>query len=116
MKNQLFGPGFAAAGRYLASRLSGQWQLQFFALLFAVIVLALSPVNLEAQRAKHAPITTRWAKDVDITNPLPQMVRKDWLSLNGVWQFQSGLANEPIPASPLRSKIVVPFPVESLLS
>jgi beta-galactosidase/beta-glucuronidase len=95
--------------------------LQSFALLFVVIALALSPVNLEAQRAKHAPLTTRWAKDVDVTNPLPeyprpQMVRKDWLSLNGVWQFQSGLANEPIPASPLRSKIVVPFPVESLLS
>jgi hypothetical protein len=121
MKNRLFGPGFAATGRNPASRLSGQWHLQSFALLVVVIVLALSPLNLEAQRAKHAPITTRWAKDVDVTNPLPeyprpQMVRKDWLSLNGAWQFQSGFANEPIPASPLRSKIVVPFPVESVLS
>ena len=119
MKNRLFEPGFAATGRELASRLSRQ--LQSFVLLFVVVAFAFSSVNLEAQRAKRAAIATRWAKDVDVTNPLPeyprpQMVRKDWLSLNGIWQFQSGLADEPVPANPLRSKIVVPFPVESALS
>lgn len=118
MKNRLFGSGFAATGRELTPRLSAQ--LQSFVLLL-VIAVALSSVNLEAQRAKRAAISTRWAKDVDVTNPLPeyprpQMVRKDWLSLNVIWQFQSGLANEPVPANPLRSKIVVPYPVESALS
>ena len=81
MKNRLFGQGFAATGHNLASRPSRQWQLQSFALMFVVTVLALSSVSLEAQRAKRAAIATRWAKDVDVTNPLPeyprpQMVRK----------------------------------------
>lgn len=64
---------------------------------------------------------TRWAKDVDRTSPLPeypgpQMVRKDWLNLNGVWQFESGFADEPVPEGLLKSKIVVPFAPESALS
>jgi hypothetical protein len=44
------------------------------------------------------------------------MVRKDWLNLNGVWQFESGFADEPVPEGLLRSKIVVPFAPESALS
>ena len=90
------------------------------ALLLAATLLTCGAC-LYAQRTKRAPIMTKWAKDVDPANPLPeyprpQMVRKDWLNLNGVWQFQSGFANEPVPDGKLRSRIVVPFPVESALS
>ena len=72
-----------------------------------------------------APIMTRWAKDVSPTNahpeyPRPQMVRKEWQNLNGLWDLgivedaTSGIAAEP-PKS-FDTKILVPYPVESALS
>ena len=74
---------------------------------------------LDWQPAK-GPLNTRWTKDVSPSNahpeyPRPQMVRKEWLNLNGLWQ----LAIEPKDAAqPSRytDQILVPFPVESALS
>ena len=59
------------------------------------------------------PLKTRWAKDVTPDNvlpeyPRPQMVRKDWLNLNGLWDIKLGDGTE--------SKILVPFAIESALS
>jgi len=56
---------------------------------------------------------TRWAKDVSPNNALPeyprmQMVRKDWLNLNGLWDIKL--------ADGTNAKILVPYPVESALS
>lgn len=65
---------------------------------------------------------TGWAQLVDTNNPLPeyprpQMVRSNWLSLNGIWQFQAGAASDPVPTNQmLSSEILVPFPMESALS
>ena len=59
------------------------------------------------------PLKTRWAKDVSPDHvlpeyPRPQMVRKDWLNLNGLWDIKLGDGTE--------SKILVPFAIESALS
>ena len=59
------------------------------------------------------PLKTRWAKDVTPDNvlpeyPRPQMVRRDWLNLNGLWDIKLGDGTE--------SKILVPFAIESALS
>ena len=59
------------------------------------------------------PLKTRWTKDVSPTNalpeyPRPQMVRKDWLNLNGLWDIKLGDGTE--------SKILVPFAIQSALS
>jgi hypothetical protein len=40
----------------------------------------------------NTPLLTRWAKEVSPTNalpdyPRPQMVRSDWLNLNGLWDY-----------------------------
>ena len=56
---------------------------------------------------------TRWAKNVSPTNalpeyPRPQMVRKDWLNLNGLWDIKLGDGTE--------TRILVPFAIESALS
>lgn len=65
---------------------------------------------------------TRWAAGLDTKKPLPeyprpQLVRKDWMNLNGVWEFKSGSDGEVVPAGQnLPQKILVPFPVESALS
>jgi hypothetical protein len=66
-------------------------------------------------------LTTPWAKDVSPANalpeyPRPQLTRKDWQNLNGVWQYQAGRASEPPPSGDLSEKILVPYPPESLLS
>jgi beta-galactosidase/beta-glucuronidase len=60
-----------------------------------------------------SPLMTRWAKDVSPTNarpeyPRPQMVREQWMNLNGLWDFT--------PAGGEARKILVPFPMESALS
>jgi hypothetical protein len=71
---------------------------------------------------EQAPLMTRWAALVDTNNPLPeyprpQMVRADWMNLNGIWQFQPGTANDPAPiGETLSNQILVPYPMESALS
>jgi hypothetical protein len=70
----------------------------------------------------NAPLLTRWAREVSPTNalpeyPRPQLVRKDWLNLNGLWEFQPGIGGQAVPVGQtLSGKILVPFPIESALS
>ncbi|MEC0244095.1 glycoside hydrolase family 2 TIM barrel-domain containing protein [Paenibacillus dokdonensis] len=77
----------------------------------------------ERQSRKWEPIQgklmTRWAKEVNPEDvlpeyPRPQMVREQWMNLNGLWEY----AIRPIEEKPLEydSHILVPFPVESSLS
>ena len=71
---------------------------------------------------KQAPLMTQWAALVDTNNPLPeyprpQLVRSNWLSLNGLWQFQAGATNDPVPTGKnLSGQILVPYPMESAIS
>jgi hypothetical protein len=70
------------------------WTVSCALALVALLVLAHSTA---AQQMKPVTIATKWAKDVDPLNPLPeyprpQMVRSQWLNLNGVWQVRSGTA------------------------
>ncbi|MEI7903469.1 MAG: sugar-binding domain-containing protein, partial [bacterium] len=63
---------------------------------------------------------TRWAKEVSPKNalpeyPRPQMVRKEWLNLNGLWDLAITKKEEPRPAE-FGQQILVPYPVESALS
>jgi hypothetical protein len=65
-------------------------------------------------------IITRWAADVSPDKvhpeyPRPTLVRKDWLSLNGLWDYAIGATNSGRPAQ-YQGKILMPFPVESALS
>ena len=49
--------------------------------------------------------------------PRPQLVRDEWLNLNGVWQLAFAEKAEPPPlGQTLPEKILVPCPVESALS
>lgn len=69
-----------------------------------------------------AALMTDYAQQVDPTNtlpeyPRPQMVRTNWMNLNGIWQFQAGATNNPVPTNQtLSSEILVPFPMESAIS
>ncbi|HVM49548.1 MAG TPA: glycoside hydrolase family 2 TIM barrel-domain containing protein [Candidatus Acidoferrum sp.] len=67
-----------------------------------------------------APLMTRWAAEVSPTNalpeyPRPQLVRPEWLNLNGLWDYAiTPAATDNAPA--FEGQILVPFPVESALS
>src|ERR1700712_5041069 len=67
-------------------------------------------------------ITTPWADSVNANSPLPdyprpQMERKDWQNLNGLWQYSvlPKAATDNIPAD-FQGNILVPFAIESALS
>jgi hypothetical protein len=64
---------------------------------------------------------TKWAADVTPENawkeyPRPQMVRKEWKNLNGLWDFAVTIGKNNQPAQRFSRKILVPFCVESALS
>ncbi|HZC70135.1 MAG TPA: LamG-like jellyroll fold domain-containing protein [Jatrophihabitans sp.] len=79
-----------------------------------------------AQNKSTANLLTKWAKDVNPANPLPdyprpQMTRQDWKNLNGIWDFQGlssadALKTPPPAGTKFDSSIVVPYPMESALS
>ncbi|MEI6674858.1 MAG: sugar-binding domain-containing protein [Verrucomicrobiota bacterium] len=63
---------------------------------------------------------TRWAQDVSPATalpeyPRPQLVRKDWLNLNGLWDY-SVIAREDKQPTAYQGQILVPFPIEAPLS
>jgi RNA polymerase sigma factor (sigma-70 family) len=88
---------------------------------FAQLAPAL-PSAAAAYDTKTAPLMTPWSKQVSPTHalpehPRPQMVRPQWLNLNGLWEFAAAGKDEPVPAGKtLAEKILVPYPVESALS
>lgn len=84
--------------------------------------LMASAVITEPWKPATGPLMTRWAKEVTPASvlpeyPRPQMVRRDWLNLNGLWQLEFGNEEDQAPLGKTLSKqILVPFPVESALS
>ncbi|MBN1155519.1 chitobiase/beta-hexosaminidase C-terminal domain-containing protein, partial [candidate division KSB1 bacterium] len=73
-------------------------------------------------QAKSAPIMSRWAEEVSPDHvhqeyPRPQMVRDEWINLNGLWQFAIADIDETPPfGNELPEQILVPFAMESALS
>jgi hypothetical protein len=73
-------------------------------------------------RPAKGRLATRWAADVRADRvhpeyPRPQLVRDEWLNLNGVWQLAFAEEGQKPPiGQTLAEPILVPFPVESALS
>lgn len=90
-------------------------------LTFAAVLLSFGvPATQAKWKPAKGPLMTRWAKEVSPGKvhqeyPRPQMVRKDWLSLNGLWEYAIRPKDEPKPAT-FDGQILVPFPIESALS
>ena len=63
---------------------------------------------------------TRWAGHINLEKvlpeyPRPQMVRSDWLNLNGLWDYAIVDKTQPMPGQ-FQGTILVPFAAESALS
>jgi hypothetical protein len=88
-------------------------------LVLVCAVLCISSSVLAWEPAK-GPLMTQWAKDVSPSNahpeyPRPQMVREDWLNLNGLWDYAI-IAKDAEQPEKFDGEILVPFPCESALS
>ncbi len=71
-------------------------------------------------KAADGPLMTKWGKEVTPENvhreyPRPQMVRKEWTNLDGLWDYAIRPKDDAQPKE-FDGKILVPFPVESALS
>ncbi|MDT5160064.1 MAG: hypothetical protein QOC90_374 [Mycobacterium sp.] len=109
--------------------LTSGWLRRFAAAgvgLLASIAMVSAPADAATQwHPQSPPLSTPWTHLVGPNNalpeyPRPQMVRKRWMNLNGVWDYtgrsgQDALAAPP-PASEYRERILVPYPTESGLS
>ncbi len=84
------------------------------------LALAISAALAAEWQPAKGPLMTRWAKEVSPQKawpeyPRPQMVRKEWQNLNGLWDYAI-TAKEAAQPKDWEGKILVPFPVESALS
>ncbi|MDR1141526.1 MAG: hypothetical protein LBL62_07525 [Planctomycetaceae bacterium] len=85
--------------------------------------VAVLPMNVD-----HSPrinfLKTPWGKDilpghVHSEYPRPNLVRKDWLNLNGLWDWKDGSRPALLNAADSNrydGQILVPFPIGSTLS
>ena len=70
----------------------------------------------------HRRMLTPWGEKVTAENawrsyPRPQMVRDGWVNLNGEWDYAvTSVTNTPGRPEKWDGKILVPFPIESMLS
>ena len=98
------------------TRLTSTWLLAF-----AVAGLMVSRVaGSDSWKPAEGPLMTRWAADVSPANvhpeyPRPQMVRENWVNLNGLWDYAITAKDSARPES-FDGQILVPFPVQSALS
>jgi hypothetical protein len=90
--------------------------------LFLAALLSLTAPAEESSswRPAKGPLRTRWAADVSPGKvhpeyPRPQLVRPDWIHLNGLWDYAIRPREQERPAD-FDGRILVPFPVESALS
>src|SRR5699024_7759866 len=79
-------------------------------------------LDIPVENLSEYVMVTPWAEDVDPDNPLPEyprpgMVREDWANLNGPWQLEVLQEDSATPiGEDLSEEIVVPYPIESILS
>jgi len=101
--------------------------------LAIAIALGTAPMAMAATDSaatwsgKAAPLATPWTSEVSPTNalpdyPRPQLARPSldhpqWMNLNGLWQYATADGNTaPAFGKDLKDKVLVPYPIESVLS
>lgn len=93
---------------------------QIFLPTFLLLLLFSCDQNKGRLQKVPASLQTQWGKQVDHQHPWPeyprpQMVRKEWKNLNGLWDYTISPKQSKKPKH-WNGKILVPYPVESALS
>ena len=88
-------------------------------LLTFIMAFAIVAVSAQEWKPVGDNIRTPWAGQLDPSDPLPeyprpQMVRADWMNLNGLWDY--AITEAGAGTFTAEGKILVPFAVESSLS
>jgi hypothetical protein len=90
--------------------------------LLGILLITASGLMAEtnAWHPGQGQLMTRWAADVHPTNvlpeyPRPQMVRAQWLNLNGLWDYAFTASDATAPTN-FDGRVLAPFPIESPLS
>ncbi len=92
---------------------------RFITTLAAILAVA-GTLSAQSWAPAGNRIKTKWAEEVSPTNahpeyPRPQMLRPEWKSLNGLWDYAVTPKSEARPKT-FDGKILVPFAIESSLS
>lgn len=87
---------------------------------FLFVALAIN-TNAADWKPAGETLLSKFAKDVDPANPLPeyprpQMVRPDWKNLNGLWEYAIAPSATTTAPTEFQGEILVPYPIESALS
>ncbi len=97
---------------------------RLFMVTVAAMLMSMVGYAQEWQRLSAA-LMTPWGEQIDPENvwqeyPRPQLVRQDWMNLNGVWEYFRRSNTQSMSyvrtLSSFRQRILVPFGVESALS
>jgi len=88
-------------------------------ILSAVIAIISFASTAQVWKPSGDRIMTRWASELDPAAPLPeyprpQMLRSEWINLNGLWDY--AIADASAQGFEAQGKILVPFCAESALS
>lgn len=89
-------------------------------LILTILTLTCGNVFSQTWKPVGDKIKTRWAQEVSPENawqeyPRPQLVREQWINLNGLWEYAITEKDNEQPAN-FEGKILVPFCIESSLS
>jgi hypothetical protein len=93
-------------------------------MLTTILWTAITGCTAQTMHQNYEPvqkhIMTKWAKNLTPDNvhseyPRPQMIRKDWLNLNGLWEYAITTKDASQPDT-FDGHILVPFAAESALS
>jgi hypothetical protein len=92
----------------------------FSIVAFSTVFIVIHANAQDVWKMQPVNIQTRWAKEVSPKNtlneyPRPQMVRSQWVNLNGLWEYAITDKNAIVPDT-WEGKILVPYPLESALS
>jgi len=102
------------------------WICLILAAGVAPMVIA-APDRATIWNGKVAPLATPWTNEVSPDNALPEYPRPQlsrpslehpqWMSLNGLWQYTaSDRQGAPPFGQTLKEQVLVPYPIESVLS
>jgi beta-galactosidase/beta-glucuronidase len=88
-------------------------------LTIALSLVCFSALSGADWKVADNPLTTPWTDDVNPAHalpeyPRPQMARKDWINLNGLWDY--AIRPQAATVTQYDGHILVPFPLESALS